>query len=33
MCEVIAFHSEGFRLDGEPVPEPAAVAAAVVEVA
>ena len=33
MREAIAFHIEGLRLEGEPVPEPAAIAAAVVEVA
>ncbi len=33
MRGAIAFHIEGLRLEGEPVPEPAAVAAAVVEVA
>lgn len=33
MREAIAFHIEGLRLEGEPVPEPTAVAAAVVEVA
>jgi predicted RNase H-like HicB family nuclease len=32
MREAIAFHIEGLREDGEPVPEPAAVAAAVVNV-
>lgn len=33
MREAIAFHIEGLRLEGEPVPEAAAVAAAVVDVA
>jgi predicted RNase H-like HicB family nuclease len=33
MREAIQFHVEGLRADGEPVPVPAAVAAAVVEVA
>jgi predicted RNase H-like HicB family nuclease len=32
MREAIAFHIEGLREEGEPVPEPAAVAAAVVNV-
>jgi hypothetical protein len=31
--EAIAFHIEGLREDGEPVPEPTTVAAAVVEIA
>jgi predicted RNase H-like HicB family nuclease len=33
MRDAIAFHIEGLRLEGEPVPQPAAVAAAVVGVA
>ncbi|HET7045257.1 MAG TPA: type II toxin-antitoxin system HicB family antitoxin [Gaiellaceae bacterium] len=33
MREAIAFHIDGLRLEGEPVPEPAAVAAAIVDVA
>jgi len=33
MRSAIAFHIDGLRQEGEPVPEPAAVAAAVVEVA
>jgi predicted RNase H-like HicB family nuclease len=33
MREAIAFHIEGLCLEGQPVPEPTVVAAAVVEVA
>jgi len=32
MREAIAFHIDGLREDGEPIPQPSAVAAAVVEV-
>ena len=32
MREAIAFHLEGMRADGEPIPRPAAVTATVVEV-
>jgi len=32
-CDAIAFHIDGLREEGQPVPEPAVVAAAVVEVA
>ena len=32
MREAILFHIEGLRQEGEPVPEPAAVAASVIEV-
>jgi predicted RNase H-like HicB family nuclease len=32
MREAIAFHIEGLRLEGEPIPKPSAVAAALVEV-
>lgn len=33
MREAIAFHLEGMRLDGEPIPEPTAVATSVVDIA
>lgn len=33
MAEAIAFHIEGLQLAGEPVPEPTAVAATVLDVA
>jgi predicted RNase H-like HicB family nuclease len=33
MREAIAFHIEGLRLEGEPIPEPTSVAAAVVDIA
>jgi predicted RNase H-like HicB family nuclease len=32
MREAIAFHLEGLREDGEPIPQPSAVTAAIVEV-
>ena len=32
MRDAIAFHLEGLRLNGDPIPEPSAIATAVVEV-